>query len=264
MISLSNLLKQYYVVCQTTESVLIDSNQRAEERVRESLQAQGLEGNITEDGFTAGLDAPEAESAEKILSDARQEADSIVFTAKMQADNLMSEARSNADAIFEAQKKAGYEEGMRAGREKMENRQKQMEEEFHQKEDKLTEEYEQKLAVMEPELVDTMIQVFDKVFGIQFEDKRPIILSLVNTAIHGAESAKSFRIQVSEKNRAYLEEHLDEIREKIAHNHVEISIASDTGLSEEACRIETEYGIYDCSIDVEMANLIRDIRSLCS
>lgn len=265
MISLSNLLKQYYVVNQTAERIVIDSNERAEQRIRQSLQAQGFDGIGSEDGFSVGLDAPEVEleSADQILSDAKEEAEAILLAAQAKADNLLSESRSNAESLYEAQRQAGYEDGIRAGQEEIDGLRKQLEEEYQQKEEQLLAEYEQELSRMEPDLVDSMIQVFDKVFHIQFEDKRPIILSLVNSTIHGAESAKHFHIQVSEKNRSYLEEHLDEIRGKVAHD-VEISVASDTGMTEENCQIETEYGVFDCSIDVELANLIRDIRSLCS
>jgi flagellar biosynthesis/type III secretory pathway protein FliH len=30
------------------------------------------------------------------------------------------------------------------------------------------------------------------------------------------------------------------------------------------CRIETEFGVFDCGLDTELKNLYKDIRSLCS
>ena len=53
---------------------------------------------------------------------------------------------------------------------------------------------------MEKDLVDVILEVFNKVFHIQFDDKTEILLSLVSDAIMGIEGSKDFRIRVAEVN----------------------------------------------------------------
>ena len=45
---------------------------------------------------------------------------------------------------------------------------------------------------------------------------------------------------------------------------IEIEIVNDSRMSESDCQLETNFGIFDCGIDMEMANLEKAIRSLCN
>lgn len=265
MISLSNYYNPYFVLPQlTAEKVVIDSNKRAEERIQKFLQAQSPETAPDGDGFVAGLAVQEVqrEDPEEILRKARAEAAEIVDAARKEADSFLKDAKKKASEMYEEQRREGFEEGNRQSREETERLRQELELDYQRRLDEYYDDYVKEYQRIEPDLVDTMIRVFDRIFGIQFEDKRPIILSLVDQTMRGAESAKQFMIRVSEANRSFLEEHIEELRSRVTAD-VEIHVASDAALTDEYCRIETEYGVYDCSIDTELSNLFRDIRSLC-
>jgi flagellar assembly protein FliH len=115
---------------------------------------------------------------------------------------------------------------------------------------------------MESDLVNAIIQVFDKVFHIQFEEKQDILLHLINDTLYSIDPGKHFRILVSEDDWQYVEDHLPELKEQLGGD-VTLEVARDPKLSKSECRIETETGIYDCSMDLELDGLCRDIRSLC-
>ena len=68
---------------------------------------------------------------------------------------------------------------------------------------------------MEKELVDVILNVFNKVFHIQFDDKKEILLHLINNAIANIEDEKHFRIKVAGDNVSFLEKHKDEILDLI-------------------------------------------------
>ena len=53
----------------------------------------------------------------------------------------------------------------------------------------------------------------------------------------------------------------EELQEKVGEV-VQIEIVMDPDLSESQCIIDADSGVYDCSLDVELDNLIRDLRSL--
>lgn len=260
-ISLYNLVKQYFSNVEQ-ETLIINSN----DRVQECLKAQkNQRQEQSADGFEEGLSALELDpdALMRMQEEAQQKADMIVEAAQRSAKKIISDAQTQAGALLQEQSKKGYEDGCKKSREELEVWRGQLEQEFSAKEQELEALYQKRHEEMEPELVDAIIQVFDKVFHIQFEDKREILLHLIGDMLHNAESCKSYRIRVADANRSFLEAHLEDIRSKVG-NDVEIEICGDYGMEDSGCMIETETGIFDCSIDLELSNLIRDIRSLCS
>ena len=77
------------------------------------------------------------------------------------------------------------------------------------------------------------------------------------------EVGKEFRIHVSQNNYKFINAHLDDVRERVG-NDVEIEVVNDAMLDSSDCQIETSFGVFDCGIDMELSNLVKDIRSLCS
>ena len=57
---------------------------------------------------------------------------------------------------------------------------------------------------------------------------------------------------------------LDSADECLYGNDVDIEVVNDMTLGAEDCIIETESGVFNCGIDMELSNLEKDIRSLCS
>ena len=55
----------------------------------------------------------------------------------------------------------------------------------------------------------------------------------------------------------------DEILDYVGHD-IELEIVPDYTLNENACTIETDAGIFDCGVDVQLDNLMKDIKALCS
>lgn len=123
--------------------------------------------------------------------------------------------------------------------------------------------YQEKHKNMERELVDVILDVFNKVFHVQFDGKKEILLHLIDNAIANIEDEKRFRIKVAGDNVSFLEEHKENILDYVGHD-IELEIVPDYTLDENACVIETDSGIFDCSLDVQLDNLMKDIRSLCS
>ena len=58
---------------------------------------------------------------------------------------------------------------------------------------------------MEQDLVDVIVTVFEKVFHIQFDDKKEILMHLIEDAILNIEDDKRFRVKVAEDNALFLE-----------------------------------------------------------
>ena len=109
--------------------------------------------------------------------------------------------------------------------------------------------------------MDVILEVFNKVFHIQFDNKKEILLHLIDNAILNIEGEKQFRIKVAESNVQFLENHKDDILDRVGHD-IELEFVSDTTMDGNNCVIETDSGVFDCSLGVQLENLIKDIRSL--
>lgn len=190
------------------------------------------------------------QSAEEIIEEAKEEADRIIEEAQSQADAMRAhaEAEGEKQGYLEGQAKAAAE--TTAQLEEIQARRAEMEQEFLQRQ-----------SDMERELVEVITEVVGKVFKARFTECSDIILHLAENALSNVTSSKEFLIKVNEANHTYLNEHRDDLLAKVGSD-VTLDIVADPLLEEQECIIETDGGIFDCSIGVEMENLIKEIRSL--
>ena len=273
MISLSNLLKQQYCVNLGNETRVIHGDELFKKQVKVSEKVIPT-GEEHAEGFMAGLEVEEVQvepviTPEELLEQARAEAEGILVFARLDAEKIEDEARKRADLLFEQKKQQGYQEGVSKLQDEILEHRAKLEEEFHQKEadlehtaQMLQAEYETKLEAMEADMVDVMIRVFHKVFNVQFDNKKQILLHLIKDTMLGIDACKSFIIRVAEVNYKFIESHVADIKEKIG-NDVTIDVVNDMNLEENDCIIETATGVYNCGIDMVLSNLEKDIKSLC-
>ena len=275
MISLSNFIKQRYVINLENEKVVINSDDRYMEysggQQMSSLSFPTVEVSDAyeeyEDEFQAGLQAEEIyvepqPTVEEILEEARQEAERILAETGAKVAQMENEASHHAELLYEQKRQEGYNLGVSQSQEELELQKNKLQSEYQALGESLQSEYEEKLDALEHDLVDIMIQVFHKVFHIQFENKKQILLHLIKDTLLGIEGGKVFHIRVAESNFKFIESHVAEIKEKIG-NDVSIDVINDMLLDENDCMIETENGVYNCGIDMVLDNLEKDIRSLC-
>lgn len=272
-----NLLKQQYVYNEQSAIRIINSNQKMEDRMKElariyqmpsarvvggSVSADFVEGILADEVSPEPEQAP-AEAKEELLEEAKTEASRILEEARTNADQILNDANEQAQALYEEQKELGYRAGVAEMEAELNQKMASLDEQNLSLQQELESEYQYKLEHMETDLVETILQVFDKVFHIQFEDKKEILMHLISDTLESVNSGKHFRIMVSEDNWQYVDEHLDALREQLGSD-VTLEVARDSKMSDTDCRIESDFGIYDCGMDVELEGLCRDIRSLCS
>ena len=269
---MSNLLKQCYVVSSGTGTRIINSNDGVRQKLKELQQEQAPEqvDVSAEDGqenapagFSQGIQAKTVQIdvealRREALEKAAVEADEITSTAKEDAERIRGEAEEKARTLYEEQKKLGYEEGARCREEELNREHEKAMESLHAQKKQLEEQYHEKMSVMEKDIVDAVIQVFDKVFKIQFEEKRELLLQLVNGALLDIDPGDKIRIHTNRSDEEILKEHLQDIVGK----DVAIEFVKDNKLSDGQCKIETPYGVVDCGVDTQLSALLKDIRSL--
>ena len=217
-------------------------------------------------GFSQGIQAKTVQIdvealRREALEKAAVEADEITSTAKEDAERIRGEAEEKARTLYEEQKKLGYEEGARCREEELNREHEKAMESLHAQKKQLEEQYHEKMSVMEKDIVDAVIQVFDKVFKIQFEEKRELLLQLVNGALLDIDPGDKIRIHTNRSDEEILKEHLAQMQD-IVGKDVAIEFVKDNKLSDGQCKIETPYGVVDCGVDTQLSALLKDIRSL--
>lgn len=265
--SLSNLYKQQFVIAQDQVKRVINSNAIVAERLE--LATREMQDTLVpgEDGFAEGILAEKVTVAEEEPVDhvalAKSEAEQILAEAKEKADGLLQSAYEQSKKVLEDAKEQGYQEGQQRQQEELEEIRAKLNQEYEEKQDALEQDYRGKFEHMEKDLVDVILDVFNKVFHIQFDNKKHILMYLINNAVLNIEGEKKFRIRVARGNLLFLENHKEEMLDRVGHD-VELEIVADSTMDGNDCVIETESGVFDCSLGVQLENLIKDIRSLCS
>lgn len=270
MRSLSSLLKQYNTLESERVVRMIDYNEMVERKLAELARIQNGGEESGEEGFQS-LDSIAAETIredpEEILQKAKDEAEQLLREARERSEIILNEANQQSGEILEQARADGHSEGYEAGsrqaREELETEYQQKQEELEQYRKQLTEDYDREMRELEPKLLDVIVTVVERVFHIQFDDKRDILLYLVCNTMANVEGSHNFRVRVGEEQKAFLENHRDDILDRVGHD-MTLEILSDVSLEGNQCVIETETGVFDCSLGVQLENLIKDLRSLNS
>lgn len=266
---MSNLVKSRNIVCATTDTKIIDYNALISEKI---MKLQETMSNSTAVGgnleFVGGLNAEaveelleDTEETQENIEEATETAKQIIERANEDAKAIIARAKDESDIIradnAEIGRNEGYEEGRKKASEEAEELRKAIEDEKLQMEI----EYNQKLNEMEPLLVDTILTVFERVTHVLSEDKKDLVLQLVNDVLTKTEISKEFLIRVSREDYKFMIDNREQIT-GVVSKKVHIEIVEDPTFKRGQCMIESDSGIYDCSLDIQLENLISTIKTM--
>lgn len=248
---MSNILKQYRVAGEDKNVRVINSNSMIKQFFADSIshpadsytgissdaqssleKTKSLSPDTQESGFNDGINAAVVTeidvSAEKerLLEEAKLEADSILDKAKAEASRLLDEAKQRAQILYADNKSKGYEDGLAECQREFDEKEISLRQELSDKESSLKSKYDAYSKELESDLIDAIIQVFNKVFKIQFDDKKDILFHLVENTMSNIEVGKEFRIHVAYSNYKFMMSHLDEIQERIG-NDIDIEVVDE-------------------------------------
>ncbi len=256
---MSNIIKSYTVRLNEEKRKTIDTHIKRESDITAKRNSRLLTGN-GEEGFVEGLQAmivdpalSEEELAEKsvrIIEDARKEAQRILDKAKLDASRLQAETLASA-------RKTGYEEGKN---EAIQEYRKKLAELEAMKE-KQSKEYKEQLAAMEPKIVELIASLVEKITGILARDRQDVIYYLVEKALFKLDKEEEIKIRVSREDFSYILSRKEDLVYSLGRD-IKLTIEEDQALMRQQCLIETDLRIIDCSLDVQLTNLIADLKLL--
>lgn len=288
---LSNLIKSGFVAFSREDAVVIDANKNhiiesidslgdmeiaaSEETEEEALAAAlirdvGLDEDL-EDGESAmlfgnGMNISEDEAkskAEEILAAARQEADDIVNQAHEEAEQMHSVAYDEAIEIKQQAQEEGYQKGYLEGKEQAdleyEKKIAQLNEKMIENEQILVDKEKTLIEQTEHKMVDILCQLIPAITGVSIENEKNVLLYMINMAMHDLDNSTKFVIRVSSDDYGALLEQKDKIY-GARNPNIALEIFEDAKLQTMQCLIDTDNGIVDISLDVQLNNLIKALK----
>jgi len=284
MRSLSNLYKKgsdsgYYtrvidnneLLEQKLTALSYEQEKKAREELRRAaLEAKGIDPDTPEDElppeFKEGIiPGEEPETSQEMQIDyveaAKSEAEQIVRDATNEAQQILTKAAEEAENLREEARRQATEQGYGDGMAKAEQEAGRMRQELDRQRTAQDEAYQNRLQQMEPELMEIVTNVFDRVFHTAFFQKKEILLYLIQHTVQNIKDSHEYRIRVSVPDHEFVTQHRDEIIQKVGGD-ITLDIVLDESLGQGQCTIDTDEGVFDCSIDVELENLLTDLRML--
>lgn len=275
---MSNLFKRGTTVI--SEERIIDYNELIKLKLKNIVDNKGNNENIDADGFVNGLkadvveqlltgseednmsvDMPDSEDVKNQIAAAMEEANAEAQAIKDEANQILAEAHLEARKIIEDAKRTGYEQGALSARDEYNVKADELARDYAAKKEQLEKEYNDMKAAIEPELVETITEVFKKITYTVAEDNKDIIIGLINGVMKNTDISNEFIIKVSPDDYRFLVNNQGKIYCSVS-KEVSMDIVSDPAMKKNQCIIESDTGVYDCSLDIELNNLIKDIKLL--
>lgn len=278
----NNLYKAGWVVV-NDDARVIDTNKLVEQKLQEAAKSGNYHVQESEDegkdGFYGGISAeavdslldPDSEGA--ILKSASaeelerikvelEEAKAELSRVQDEAQHLMDKTQAEIEALKirtlkEAQEQ-GYQEGYRQGM----NEVQVLKDECHAREEQLETEYNRKIRELEPEFVENLTRIYEHIFKVDLSEYHQLVVTLLTDAMQKADASGNIIVHVAREDYGTVSEAKEEILEKTGTLAERLDIIPDMTLAASQCMIETEGGIYDCSLGTELSELTKKLMLL--
>ena len=236
--------------------------------------AAGPDGMEDGDGFFEGLSPEAVDSAtmgegvyQATLEKASAQAQELIDQANEQAQQIvqqaMAEAEMQAGQMLERAKEQGHAEGYEAGQAQARAIADDAKKEYEAKAMELQQEYDEKLRMIEPHLIEELTGIYEHIFTVDLSGYRSVINHLITNTLHALEASSTYLIHVSPADISALSMQKAQLRKEAnIPDGATMELVEDISLGKNQCLIETDDGIFDCSLTVELAELKKKLMLL--
>ena len=277
---MSNLIKNVYFTVDESDKRVIDSDihgkdvhpeiyeQQQDDEIKPfnfrqlSLDEETDDENVNSqiDDFNEGMniisvDEVREEEKNRILSEAKEQAQLIVDEANNSAEEIKNQA-------FEEGKNQGLEEGRNQAFMQLEEQKNELEQEYKAK----FKEVDQMAERLEPQYAELVVNLVEKLTGVVCADKKDVIIYLIDNAlrtnvVNGIEKTKKITLHISKEDMGIVSAKRDELQQQVGSDK-ELDIIEDASLMHNQCIIDLDSKIIDCSLDAQLDNLKEQLRML--
>jgi len=287
---LSKGVLKYYNTTEIDDIKVIDSNSRIEQKLTElklavpvlreipheddeevmegeaefeGLNPSDLEAlTMDQDGEEGAIikAAPDVDT-DGMIAAAQAQADEIVATAEQLAleykENARREAEIECGRIRANAQQEGYDLGIRQASDEYADRIRGLD----VKAAELENQYNQAFDQLEPQFVELITNIYERIFKIVLSDYEQILINLVTDIMKKNNNTKVFMIHLSSADYAQItDKHREELETAAAG--AKVDLIEDVGLKQTQCLLETDNGVLDCGVDTQLTELKKKLMIL--
>lgn len=175
----------------------------------------------------------------------------MIAQAKEQTAEIQKKA-------YEEAREDGYRDGERQGRQEAEA----VKAEYQQKLKELQAAFEKEERELEPRFIEALTGIYEHIFKVDLSDYHELVTTLLCNTMQKIEGCRNLLIHVSGNDYENVKENKERLQKEAGGSAVSVEIAEDKTLSAGQAMIETENGVYDCSLDTELSELTRKLKLL--
>lgn len=258
---LGNRRIQEAVEARRRQAYTEDHGEAEEDGFAQGLVAENVDALFEEDGKSAVVKSVSQAEQEKIqeqleqaraeLEETRQQSEQMLIQAQDEIEEMKRQALEQAQ-------EQGYQEGYQKGMREADA----LKEECLLKEAQLEEAFQQKIEELEPMFIETLTGIYEHIFKVDLSNYRSLVENLLIDALQKTDSARNYIIHVSKEDYPEVCKQKERIQEETGTLAAGFEVISDMTLSPAQCMIETENGIFDCSLGTELEELSRKLKLL--
>ena len=159
--------------------------------------------------------------------------------------NLISRAKEEANSIRESAAKEGYEEGINAAKQDIDNLKESMEEFFNAKQDVYDE--------IAPDILEISLDIAKKIIKKEMKESPEILLDNIKDILKGLSKEESkIVLKVNPAQVAMLKQEMPEAV-SMAGLEAKVIIVPDENTMEGGCMVTTDNGVIDATIETQLA-----------
>lgn len=286
---MSNLIKSNFIAFSKQDAIVIDANKNkiiqaidanneiaatGEESMEEAL-AEAMIRDAELEGVDFGDDVLTFDTAslpnlqesdnsqlkqisEDVLHAAKQEADEIVNKAHDEAEQLRAQAYDESEQIKQSAQEEGYQKGyqeaLATAQEEIARQQDALRQQQLDFETEIRATKDNLMKETETKMVEILCEMISNVTGIMLDDYQSVLFYMVNHAMEDMDDSKNFVIKVSSEDYKEIVSQKENIY-GAQNPNISIEIFEDAKLEPLQCLIETDNGIVNLSLDVQLKNL---------
>ncbi len=225
------------------------------------ISASSIDMLLDSDSESAVLKSASMEELDRTrqeLDAAKEELSNVQAQIKQLKENAQTEIDDLRERALQEANERGYQDGYQQGM----NEVAALREECAAKERQLEQDYFSKMKELEPEFVRNLTQIYEHIFNVDLSDYHQLVVSLLTDAMQRVDASGNMIVHVAKEDYPQVSSAKAEILEKTGTPKERVEIVSDMTLAPSQCMIETESGVYDCSLGTELSELSKKLRLL--
>ncbi|MBE5936440.1 MAG: hypothetical protein E7265_00245 [Lachnospiraceae bacterium] len=251
---MSNLIKSVYFSVDNEKKKVIDSN--------ETIGSMPVFRQETPEDFefVPGINVL---NIDEIIEQQREEmqanADTVLIEARNEAESILQNARLEAESIAEMARKNGYEQGYNDGMAASAEEVSGIKKEYEDMCIELQNTYNSMLEEAEPQMVELVCDVINRITGIVVNGCSDAILYIIDRNLKDLPMSDTYTVHVCPDDIGDVLLAKDSLAAAVRQGAV-FDIIEDSTLTANQCIIETDTHVIDCSLDVQLDNLMKELR----